>query len=383
MAALLGHRPKAPVLLLRLCWLFLMTLAGCGGGGGGSDSDGGVPPPLRTLGPADLAVLVAQGDATSEAIALEYQQKRGIPAANMVALAVPTGSDVITSTAFAALKANLDARLPGSVQATLVTWTRPSRVYGPSRVPGEFCYMSLTSALAFGFDARYCGQCSATQASPYYNSESGAPFTDLGLRPSMMLGASTLEQARVLIARGVAADGSRTNIANATDAAHAWLVRTSDEPRSQTRYPDFQLLASIAVAGVAMHYVDNSAGTASDLVVNQRSVMFYLTGLGSVDKIATNTYLPGAVADHLTSWAGILPDARGQMPATAWLDAGATASYGTVEEPCNKQEKFPRASLLVARYARGETLIEAYWKSVQWPGQGLFLGEPLAQPWKR
>jgi uncharacterized protein (TIGR03790 family) len=199
----------------------------------------------------------------------------------------------------------------------------------------------------------------------------------------MMLGASTLEQARVLIARGVAADGSRTNIANATDAAHAWLVRTSDEPRSQTRYPDFQLLASIAVAGVAMHYVDNSAGTASDLVVNQRSVMFYLTGLGSVDRIATNTYLPGAVADHLTSWAGILPDARGQMPATAWLDAGATASYGTVEEPCNKQEKFPRASLLVARYARGETLIEAYWKSVQWPGQGLFLGEPLAQPWKR
>jgi uncharacterized protein (TIGR03790 family) len=132
-----------------------------------------------------------------------------------------------------------------------------------------------------------------------------------------------------------------------------------------------------------MHYVDNSKGTASDLVINQRSVMFYLTGLGSVDKIATNTYLPGAVADHLTSWAGILPDARGQMPATAWLDAGATASYGTVEEPCNKQEKFPRASLLVARYARGETLIEAYWKSVQWPGQGLFLGEPLAQPWKR
>ena len=35
---------------------------------------------------------------------------------------------------------------------------------------------------------------------------------------------------------------------------------------------------------------------------------------------------------------------------------------------------------LAARYMRGETLIEAYWKSVAWPGQGLFIGEPLAAP---
>jgi hypothetical protein len=25
-------------------------------------------------------------------------------------------------------------------------------------------------------------------------------------------------------------------------------------------------------------------------------------------------------------------------------------------------------------------LIEAYWKSVAWPGQGIFIGEPLARP---
>jgi len=36
---------------------------------------------------------------------------------------------------------------------------------------------------------------------------------------------------------------------------------------------------------------------------------------------------------------------------------------------------------MVRRYVRGESLIEAYWKSVRWPGQGLFLGEPLARPW--
>ena len=34
----------------------------------------------------------------------------------------------------------------------------------------------------------------------------------------------------------------------------------------------------------------------------------------------------------------------------------------------------------MAHYLSGETLIEAYWKSVRMPGQGVFVGEPLARP---
>jgi len=30
---------------------------------------------------------------------------------------------------------------------------------------------------------------------------------------------------------------------------------------------------------------------------------------------------------------------------------------------------------------RGDTLIEAYWRSVALPSQGIFVGEPLARPW--
>ena len=97
--------------------------------------------------------------------------------------------------------------------------------------------------------------------------------------------------------------------------------------------------------------------------------------------MATNTHLPGAVADHLTNLSAAFGGASGQTQATDWLKAGATASYGTVTEPCNYTEKFPRASVLVRQYQRGQTLIEAYWKSVQWPGEGLFVGEPLAKPW--
>jgi hypothetical protein len=51
-----------------------------------------------------------------------------------------------------------------------------------------------------------------------------------------------------------------------------------------------------------------------------------------------------------------------------------------VVEPCNYPAKFPVPAIVMAHYLQGETLIEAYWKSVQMPGQGLFIGEPLARP---
>ena len=71
-----------------------------------------------------------------------------------------------------------------------------------------------------------------------------------------------------------------------------------------------------------------------------------------------------------------------QMSVRRWLDAGATASYRAVVEPCNFPTKFPQPSVVIARYTRGERLIEAFWKSVVWPGQELFVGEPLAAPFR-
>ena len=53
----------------------------------------------------------------------------------------------------------------------------------------------------------------------------------------------------------------------------------------------------------------------------------------------------------------------------------------TVVEPCNFPAKFPDPGLVLSYYRRGDTLIEAYWRSVAMPGQGLFIGEPLARPW--
>jgi uncharacterized protein (TIGR03790 family) len=317
-------------------------------------------------------VLFADGDTTSEAIARAYQQARGIPEANLIRVSLPQRSDSLSADEFGLVKTAIDAALPAGVQATLVTWTRPSRVAGS-------CSMGLTSALALGYASRYCGGCASTSTTAYYDSDSHRPWTELGIRPSMMLAADSLAEAQLLIGRGLAADGSMVAPSN---PAHAWLMRTSDANRS-VRSDDFRTLAATTVAGVTLHYVDNSSGSGSDVVANQAQILFYFTGLASVPQLATNSYRPGAAADHLTSFGGLLPDGNGQMPVTAWLQGGATASYGTVEEPCNFAQKFPRASVMVKHYQRGDTLIEAYWKSVQWPGQGLFVGDPLARPWKR
>ena len=330
--------------------------------------------PAHAISASQLAVIVAAGDPLSEAIASYYQSARGIPAANIIRVALTTGVDTISATDFATLKAQIDAALPSAVQATLLTWTAPSRVVGS-------CAMGITSALALGYNTKYCNAssatCAVTTASPYFDSESAQPWQDHGIRLSMMLGASTLAAAKALIDRGVQADAS-------LPTGDGYLVRTSDVGRS-VRYTDYTSLPVLwsGNSGLQLNYIDNSAGAGSDGISGKSNLLFYFTGLAGVPPALTsNSFRAGAVADSLTSSGGVLPDGNGQMPITTWLDAGVTASYGAVEEPCNYTQKFSKASVLIDQYFRGATLIEAYWKSIQWPGQGLFVGEPLAQPFR-
>lgn len=332
--------------------------------------------PNHSINSSNLAIIVSANDPNSVAVANYYQTARGIPAANIITVNVPTGFDTISDTNFTTLKAVIDAQLPSNIQATLLTWTAPSRVAGS-------CLMSITSAMAFGFDPKYCETYSSvtgcgaalTATTPYFNSESAAPWQDFQIRPSMMLGASSVAAA-TLINTGVSADATYP-------PGDGYLMNTSDQNRS-TRAGDYPGLPALWTGntGIQLNYIDNSSGLASDSISGKSNVLFYFTGLASVPNIATNTYRPGAIADSLTSYGGYLPGGNGQMPITSWLNAGVTASYGTVAEPCSYPQKFSQASVLIDQYYRGATLIEAYWKAVQMPGQGLFVGEPLAQPFR-
>ena len=87
----------------------------------------------------------------------------------------------------------------------------------------------------------------------------------------------------------------------------------------------------------------------------------------------------GAIVEHLTSFGGVLREHSGQTPLSAFLKAGAAGASGTVTEPFAIQAKFPTAFIHV-HYARGATLAEAFYSSVQGPYQLLIVGDPLWRP---
>lgn len=302
-----------------------------------------------------MAVVIDSADPLSEAIGRYYAQRRGIPAANIVRVAFDDRREVMPPEQFLALKALIDARLPAGIQAYALTWREPFRVG---------C-MSMTAAFAFGLDRRYCATgCRTTLPSRYYDSDSRRPFDDLHIRPAMVLAAVNLADARALVDRGVRSDGSRPR-------GTAYLVISGDRSRD-VRVAEYAS-AQRRLSGRLNIQIDGAP------VVDRGDVLFYFIGAVRVSGLSSDRFLPGAVADHLTSTGGNLIGSM-QMSALAWLQAGATGSYGTVVEPCNFTAKFPNVAVLMQRYLGGETLIEAYWKSVAMPGQGIFIGDPLAAP---
>ncbi|MGE0192483.1 MAG: hypothetical protein AB7T63_10635 [Planctomycetota bacterium] len=92
-----------------------------------------------------------------------------------------------------------------------------------------------------------------------------------------------------------------------------------------------------------------------------------------------STMLPGAIAEHLTSFGGQL-DGSGQTKLTAFLAAGAAGSSGTVCEPLSIWMKFP-APFIHIHYADGASLAEAFYQSLRGPFQLLIVGDPLTRPY--
>ncbi len=313
--------------------------------------------PKASLGPEELAVIVNDADPLSIRIAEYYREARNIPDENIIHVSFPADSHEMKPEAFAKVRAITNAKTPARVQAYALTWMKPYRVG---------C-MSITTAFAAGFDRKFCASgCNPTHPSRYFNTYSKQPFKDFGLRPTMAIAAETFEQAKELIDRGIKSDGSMPQ-------GTGYLMETSDKARNARAvlYPEI------------MHTLGKDVRlerVRADSLAGKSDVLFYFTGLAKVEHLDTLRFMPGAIADHLTSAGGQLTGSD-QMSSLRWIEAGATGSYGAVVEPCNILPKFPHPGIVMDRYLSGETLIEAYWKSVAMPGQGIFIGEPLAKPY--
>jgi uncharacterized protein (TIGR03790 family) len=314
--------------------------------------------------PQQVAIVVNTNDVESRLIAEYYQKKRNIPQQNIIEVSISGAKNSINEKEFASIYRQVKKKTPDAVQYYALAWSKPYRVG---------C-MSVTSAFAFGFDKSFCAKgCRRTQQSAYYNSDSVLPNKDLNIRPSMMLAGSSLKQIFSMIDRGVLSDNAISDAGR--KKATAYLMRTSDKKRN-VRSRRYDVIEELLTDVIRVKQIK------SDVLENKKDVMFYFTGLVKVKKINSNQYFPGAIADHLTSSGGQLTGGS-QMSILRWLDAGATASYGTVVEPCAFTQKFPNPGIVIERYTNGESLIEAYWKSVAWPGQGVFVGELMASPYSR
>jgi uncharacterized protein (TIGR03790 family) len=303
-----------------------------------------------------LGVVYNRDDAASTRAALYYAAHRNIPAQNLVGLPVPDRA-VINRAELNEMRSVLNAELPATVQSLVLIWSRPYAVE---------C-MSITTAMAAGYQADFCEPgCARTTRNPLFDTPGWLPADTTGWLPAMLLPTGDEALARAVIDRGIQSDGSHP-------PGTAYLVRTQDAARNvrAAAYRDtVELMSgSVAVKEIAM-----------PIRGNLPDVIAYFTGAEHVEELGRLTFRPGAAADHLTSTGGVLERST-QMSALAWLEQGATGSYGSVSEPCNHLGKFPSPAVFLDHYLRGETLLEAYWKSVAMPGQGLFIGEPLARPY--
>jgi uncharacterized protein (TIGR03790 family) len=308
------------------------------------------------LSPERLGVVYNENNPASVRIASYYAAQRGVPAANLIGLSVPDQA-VIDRNQLRRLRGDLLDKLPSNVQSLLLVWSKPYAVE---------C-MSVTTAFAAGYQPGFCEPgCARTATNPLFDTQGWLPADTTGWLPAMMLPSDDEELARAVIRRGIEADASEP-------PGTVYLIRTPDTARN------------VRAAG----YADAKSLVTSRARVREESTpiigpisdtMAYFTGAVRVAELHQIQFRPGAVADHLTSFGGIL-DGSSQMSALEWLQQGATASYGSVSEPCAHPGKFPSPAIFLGHYLRGDTVLEAYWKSVAMPGQGLFIGEPLARPY--
>ncbi len=181
-----------------------------------------------------------------------------------------------------------------------------------------------------------------------------------------MITADSLADAEQLVDQGVASDGTFPQ-------APAVLAKSSDAYRN-VRYPYFDN----AIFNVNVLGVSSILRTNTDLVSWPTGCLGYETGLEQFS-VGQDLFVPGAIADSMTSFGGIIFGDNDQTSLLAFIDAGATGSYGTVAEPENDTQKFPNPQVYFYQ-ARGFNLAESYYQSLNVPYLGLMVAEPLAAP---
>jgi hypothetical protein len=343
------------------------------------------------------AVLVVDpADRDSLYLANVYRDARRVPAANLLYMSPARGADYaeIVTRSVAAFLGELAARGIGDhVDFVVVMPTGSYRISARHLVTDD-CANVNNFAVPFPFAAAHLsgdilGGLTSQEPNGYATTGDEARAFDSSVRwlggvPSTATAArryyvgallgytggrgNTVEDLVALVARSAQADGTRP-------AGTFYYMQTGDVSRSGPRHDAYPaaVAAIEAAGGQAEHLL-------AVLPADRHDCLGIMTGAADPPFESTDfTVLPGAFCDHLTSWAATF-DAQGQEKVSRWIELGASASVGAVEEPCNYPGKFPHAGMHYYVY-QGLSLGEAWLRSAGYvPFQMLFYGDPLTRP---
>lgn len=336
----------------------------------------------------NVVVVVNTNNANSVELGNYYCEKRGVPPQNVLRIGWTGGvTDWARTNLDSLLRAPLTAmlasrQLTNQVEFIVLSMGIPYRVTHSTGSTLTSGVNSTTSALFYGFHPDDCTTCPAGFPScnlppSSRNSYAGSEGVFRDTPPisaisnswlAVMLTSSNLTQAKALVDRGVASDG--------TFPTQTVYLAKSTDVRRNIRYLHYD--DAIFNTRLRADYATQSTNANSSFGLG--TMLGFMHGI--ISFTIHGSFAPGAMADNLTSYTGDLFGSADHTRVLGFINAGATASFGTVAEPCAYFEKFASPQNYFYQ-SRGFSVAECYYQSVTNPYQGILVGEPLAAPFAR
>ncbi len=329
----------------------------------------------------NVLVVVNQNSTNSVQLGNYYCEQRGVPPQNLLRINWPGGNTTWTLAEFeSSLRLPLttalaNRQLTNQIDFVVLGMDIPYRITN-STVNVTNNFNSTTAALFYGFKDNpadpflactmangttnlYAGSESIFRATPPISATSNSWLT-------FLLTATNLTKAKALVDLGVASDAT-------FPTQTVFIAKTFDVVRRLRYLQADNVIQNTRLRGnyrVALTNISTTTGL-GPLLGFQNGVQVFT--------LFNPPIVPGAMVDNLTSFGGFLFEPIDHTTAMDFINHGATASYGTVTEPCAYPGKFPAAQNYFYQ-ARGFSIAECYYQSLTNPYQGILVGEPLAAP---
>lgn len=343
------------------------------------------PSAVRALCPHELALIVNTNSAESIEIARYFAELREIPEINIVGVGLDErhvhniATQGFTRLIWAPVNAALEERgIANHIEAWIYSAGFPVAVFTDPNM--SLTGLTFTRGNVPPKNALNAGAAmSPLFAGPREGNEEQLPSGGferfkVGMKakpplPAMMLGylgpkGNTVDEIKAMIRRGVESDSTHPE-------GVIWFVSNDDIRWTCREWEVAPVIKELKAQGA-------SARLAGIAAPGKGPTLGVFTGSMRPDVKAIRNFVPGAIADHLTSFAGHFQESA-QTKLSEWIRQGATASSGTVTEPYAIWTKFPNARIFLHQRA-GLSIIESYYLSVGSPMQLIIIGEPLASP---